>query len=98
VTMKNRVFWDVDTCCSCTDRRFGDVYHFHHQGEKINWELGTLAVASNSSTLQLLVTVDVVPRSLILFNLMMEAICSSGLSVFCNNHRASHPRRRYSSK
>jgi hypothetical protein len=26
VTMKNAVFWDVETCTSCVNRRFGGTY------------------------------------------------------------------------
>jgi hypothetical protein len=47
-------------------------------------ELGTLAAASNRNReieLQLLVTVNVVPSSLILVTLMKEALCSSETSV-----------------
>jgi hypothetical protein len=51
VTMKNAVFWDVTTCGSCKNRRFGETYRLHHQGDKIG-ELGTtLAVTSNRSML-----------------------------------------------
>jgi hypothetical protein len=34
VTMKNAVFWDVKPYGSCKDRRFGETYRIHHQGEK----------------------------------------------------------------
>jgi hypothetical protein len=67
------VFWDVTPRGSCMNRRFGVTYRLHHQGE--NSALGTLAVTSNWKMLR--VTTNVVPRSLILFNLMMETICSS---------------------
>jgi hypothetical protein len=59
-----------------TNRRFGGVYHPHHQGDKIG-ELGTtLVVTTDRSTLRrntmfrLLVAAEV-PSSLILFTLMM---------------------------
>jgi hypothetical protein len=31
---KERPFCDVMLCGSCTNRRFGGMYRFHHQGEK----------------------------------------------------------------
>jgi hypothetical protein len=34
VTMKNALFWDVTSCGSCKNRRFGGAQHFHDQGEK----------------------------------------------------------------
>jgi hypothetical protein len=34
VTMKNGVFWEVTSCGSCKDRRFGGTYRLHHQGNK----------------------------------------------------------------
>jgi hypothetical protein len=50
-TMKNVVFWDVEPCGSCRNRRFGGTYRLHRQGEEII----------------ILVTANVVPSSLILF-------------------------------
>jgi hypothetical protein len=35
VTMKNAVFWDVVSCSSCVNRRFGGTYRLHLQGRKI---------------------------------------------------------------
>jgi hypothetical protein len=29
--LKNAVFWDVMQCCSCKNRRFGEMYRHHHQ-------------------------------------------------------------------
>jgi hypothetical protein len=40
VTMKNAVFWDVASCRSCVNRRFGETYRLHFQGRKIR-ERGT---------------------------------------------------------
>jgi hypothetical protein len=40
VTMKNAVFWDVVTCRSCVNRRFGGTYRLHLYGRKIR-ERGT---------------------------------------------------------
>jgi hypothetical protein len=54
-------------------------------------ELGTLAVTNNRRT------VNVVPSSLILFSLMMDAILSSDNVGSYKSHMASHPRRRHSS-
>jgi hypothetical protein len=31
---KNGVFWDVTTCGSCKNRRFGVIWHAHHLGDK----------------------------------------------------------------
>jgi hypothetical protein len=33
--MKNAVFWDVVSCRSCVNRRFGGTYRLHLQGRKI---------------------------------------------------------------
>jgi hypothetical protein len=38
--MKNAVFWDVEPCGSCVNRRFGGTYRLHLQGRKIR-ERGT---------------------------------------------------------
>jgi hypothetical protein len=34
VIMKNALFWDVTLCGSCKNRRFGEMYHLYHQGDK----------------------------------------------------------------
>jgi hypothetical protein len=34
VTMKNGVFWDVTSCGSCKNRRFGGTQRLHLQGHK----------------------------------------------------------------
>jgi hypothetical protein len=31
VTVKNDVFWDVTSCGSCKNRRFGGTYRLHHR-------------------------------------------------------------------
>jgi hypothetical protein len=62
VAMKNAFFWDVTTCGSCKNGRFG-------------------------GTVQLLVTVDIVPSSLILSALMTENIISSESSVLTRAKR-----------
>jgi hypothetical protein len=40
VTIKNAVFWDVESCRSCVNRRFGGIYRLHLQDRKIH-EQGT---------------------------------------------------------
>jgi hypothetical protein len=34
VTMKNDVFWEVTSCGSCKNRRFGGTLRLLHQGDK----------------------------------------------------------------
>jgi hypothetical protein len=46
VTMKNAVFWDMATCSSFVNRRFGGVYRLHLRGRKIR-ERGTGQVAAD---------------------------------------------------
>jgi hypothetical protein len=70
---KNAIFWDVMPCGTSKNWHFGGRYHLHHQGGEIS-KLGTCCV------LQLLVTTNVVPSSLILSTLMMEVISSSKTS------------------
>jgi hypothetical protein len=71
--MKNGVFWDVTSCGSCKNRCFGGTYSLQHQGEK--------NLRAISSQRQLLVAINIVPSSLILFTLMLEAFCSTETSV-----------------
>jgi hypothetical protein len=80
VTMKNEVFWVVITRGSCDNRRFGETYRFHHQGDKSR-DLGTkLAVSSKRRAL--LATYCYYCSYLpILVTLMMEATRSSETSV-----------------
>jgi hypothetical protein len=40
VTMKNAVFWDVASCRSSLNIRFGGTNHFHLQGRKVYLEDG----------------------------------------------------------
>jgi hypothetical protein len=63
------------SCGSCKNRRFGGAYRLHHQGEKI-CELGTTLARCNS---------------VIIFDLMMEAISSSGTSVLTRAPRRHIP-------
>jgi hypothetical protein len=35
--MKNAVFWDVTSCGSCNNWRFGGTQRLHHQGDKNRW-------------------------------------------------------------
>jgi hypothetical protein len=85
VTMKNDVFWNVTSCGSCKNRRFGGTYRHHHQGHKTLWTRNN--VSSNQVTVshlvflrsmrRLVVMANVVPSSPILVILMMEARSSS---------------------
>jgi hypothetical protein len=62
--MKNAVFLDVTPCGSCKKLRFGGTYRFHHRGEEVYLR----------SVFHLLVNANFIPRSLIVFTLMMEAM------------------------
>jgi hypothetical protein len=42
-------FWDVTPCGSCKIRRFGEMYRFHHKGEKKRELATTLAVTNNQA-------------------------------------------------
>jgi hypothetical protein len=70
--VKNTVFWDVAPCGSSNNRRFQGTYSLRHQS-------GKNQRARNN--VELLVTANVVPSSLILSTLMTEAIPSSRTSV-----------------
>jgi cobalamin synthase len=50
-------------------------------------ELGTMAITSNRCMLQLLVMANIVPSSPILATLMMEALCSSKMSVLTRDRQ-----------
>jgi hypothetical protein len=76
VTKKNAVFWDITLCGSCKNRRFGTTYQLYHQDKE-----SQRARNNVSSNFPVTVTADVVPSSLNLFALMMEAIRSSVTSV-----------------
>jgi hypothetical protein len=68
--MNNAVFWDVTTCGSCENRVSEELSASIIRVTRIG-ELGKmLTVTSNRSTL--VVTVNAVPSSPILFTLMME--------------------------
>jgi hypothetical protein len=62
--LKNAVFWDVTPCGSYENGCFGRKYYDHHQGGKNPGN--TNALLLTRSVLQLLVTANVVPSSLIL--------------------------------
>jgi hypothetical protein len=81
--MKNVVFWDVMPCGYCKNRCFAGTYRLYHQGDKNRQDRN---VSSNkqpmaSVLLRWLFIAYVVPSTLILVTLMMEAICSSEISV-----------------
>jgi hypothetical protein len=63
--MQNGVFWDVTSCGSCKNRRFGGTYH----------------LVFLRSVRRLLVTASVIPSSPFLVTLMKEALGSSETSV-----------------
>jgi hypothetical protein len=75
VVTVKNVFWDVAPCGCCKNRRFGETYLLHHE----------------CSMLRLLVTANVVPSSLIISTLMMEAIRSSETSVLTRTTRRHIP-------
>jgi hypothetical protein len=74
--MDNFAFCDVMPCDSCKIRRFGGMYCFHLQVKNTSNQRLILR-----GVLQLLVTANVVPISLIIFTLKMEAIRSSDTLV-----------------
>jgi hypothetical protein len=76
VTMKNAVFWDVTLCGPSKNRLLGGTYHLHYQGDKNQR-------AKNTS--------KIIPRSLILFTLMMEVPRSSETSVLTRATRRHIP-------
>jgi hypothetical protein len=101
--MKNAVFWDINTQFVNSQEthyfslqspvsyyyvRF-EVFMAVTMENVVSWEVLLLSV------FHLLVTANVVSSSLILFALMMEAICFSETSVLNKSHRAPHPRRRH---
>jgi hypothetical protein len=49
--MKNIVFWDVLPCGSCENLRFGGNCRLHLQGENNERTRNTLAIASDTSPL-----------------------------------------------
>jgi hypothetical protein len=71
---------DVMPCGSCKNQHFRGTYRLHHQGGK-NQQARNNHLVVLCGLLQLLVTSDIVPSSLILSTLMMEAICSSKMLV-----------------
>jgi hypothetical protein len=86
VTTKNAVFSDMTPCDYFKNRRFGRTYRFHLQSDKNRRTRKTLEVTS-----KLIVTAKVVHSSLILFNLMMEAIRSPESSVLTRATRHHTP-------
>jgi hypothetical protein len=81
VTMKNALFWDVTPCGSCKNRCFGGRYCLYDQGDKNLF----------NSVFRLLVIADDLPRSTILFILMMEMIRSSETSILTKATRRNVP-------
>jgi hypothetical protein len=81
VILKNAVFWDL-TPGGCFNYRWLRVkYSFHQKGGKNQRNSFLIKSVILRSVLQLIVTAFVIPSSLILFTLMMEAIRYSEASV-----------------
>jgi hypothetical protein len=103
--LKNVVFCDVKLCDFCKKRRFGGRSASIIRVTRIG-KLGTKLAATSSRrklrrNSRLLVTINIVPSSLVLVTLMMEAIRSSETSVLTRATRRSiteygilHSRRR----
>jgi hypothetical protein len=87
--IKHTASWDVTQCGSCKNRRFGEIYRLHHQGKRISELYTTFPVNSDWGTHP--TNANVVPSSLILFTLMMEAISSSKTSVLTRIMRHNIP-------
>jgi hypothetical protein len=49
VTMKNAVVWDVALCDCCKNRRFGETYPFHHQGDVVHTFLRNVGSYGNTT-------------------------------------------------
>jgi hypothetical protein len=73
--MKNAVLWDVISSCPCNNRCFGRIYYIHHQDDKN----------------LLLVSDNVVPSTLNLVTLTLEAIRSSETLVLTRATRHHIP-------
>jgi hypothetical protein len=79
--MMNAVFWDVTSCGSCRNRRFGGDCFLHLQGRK-NQQ------ARNNVSSSLLLSANVVPRQQALPTLKMEAIrCTETLVLTRSTRR-----------
>jgi hypothetical protein len=76
--VKNAFFWDVTPCGSCSNRRFGIIYHFHHQSDKNR--------RAKSNVHLLLVSANVVPSSPIFVTLMMKATAPSKYRFLQESH------------
>jgi hypothetical protein len=88
MSMKNAVFWDVTTCGSCKNRRFGGMYRLHYQGK--NTERSQNNISSNKYPVYGMFLVKwlfvrfyvfTAVTTPILIILMKEALRSSGTSV-----------------
>jgi hypothetical protein len=75
--MKNGVFWDVTPCGSSKNRRFGGTYCLHHQVD--NTILKYYSISSQLAS--------VIPSTMILATLIMEAVNSSETSVLTRTTR-----------
>jgi hypothetical protein len=82
--MRNAVFWDVTTCGSCRNGRFGGTSRLHNKGD----------IVFLRSMLRLIVTANVVPSSLIFVTPMMKAFPLNVASY--KSHTASYATRWHS--
>jgi hypothetical protein len=78
--MKNDIFLDVTPCGCCKNRRFRGTYRLHRQNDK---NQRARNVSSNCA--------DVVPSSLILVTLIMDATHSTETSVLTRATRRHIP-------
>jgi hypothetical protein len=72
--MKNFVLSNVSPCGFCTKRRYGGMCRLHHQGGNNQQVRNNVNLSSECASV---VSANVVPSSLILFILMIEATHSS---------------------
>jgi hypothetical protein len=69
----------LEQCGSCKNRRSGGTQHLHQQGDKNRWTRN-VSVA------------NIVPSTLIIVTLLMEALSSSGTSVLTRATRRNIPK------
>jgi hypothetical protein len=86
--MKNAVFWDVTSCDSYQNRRFGGNIASIITATTI----GELATdLATEARCRLLITANIISSSPILVTLMMEAICSTEMPGLTRATRRSFP-------
>jgi hypothetical protein len=91
---KNAVIWVAKPFGFCKSQRFGGTYRFPHQDDK-NWRarnnVSSNGQAKPCSELQLLISANVDPNSLVLVTLMIEAIHFSESSTLTRTTRSHIP-------